>query len=71
MMGNILVHREISDMSFMAEAENIGFKRYKKNKTVTDKLMPNELFRTRNGHIVIDDGITETILDHMRTIHWN
>ena len=56
---------------FMAEAENIGFKRYKKNKNVTDKLMPNELFRTRNGHIVIDDGITETILDHMRTIHWN
>ena len=56
---------------FMAEAENIGFKRYKKNKTVTDKQMPNELFRTQNDHIVIDDGITETILDHMRLIHWN
>ncbi len=56
---------------FMAEVENIGFKRYKKNKAVTEKLMPNELFRVGDGHIVIDDGKLETILDYMRRIQWN
>lgn len=56
---------------FMAEAENIGYKRYKKNKTVTDKPMPNELFRTAtNEEILIDDGVYETILDIMRDISW-
>lgn len=69
------VFGEVSEMLnydiFMAEAENIGYKRYKKNKTVTDKPMPNELFRTTaNGEILIDDGIYETILDSIRDISW-
>lgn len=69
------VFGEVSEMLnydiFMAEAENIGYKRYKKNKTVTDKPMPNELFRTTaNGEILIDDGIHETILDSIRDISW-
>lgn len=56
---------------FMAEAENIGYKRYKKNKTVTDKPMPNELFRTSvNEEILFDDGIYDTILDLMRDLSW-
>lgn len=69
------VFSEVSEMLnydiFMAEAENIGYKRYKKNKTVTDKPMPNELFRTAtNEEILIDDGVYETILDIMRDISW-
>ena len=69
------VFGEVSEMLnydiFMAEAENIGYKRYKKNKTVTDKPMPNELFRTSaNEEILIDDGIYDTILDFMRDISW-
>lgn len=69
------VFGEVSEMLnydiFMAEAENIGYKRYKKNKTVTDKPMPNELFRTSaNEEILIDDGIYDTILDLMRDISW-
>lgn len=69
------VFGEVSEMLnydiFMAEAENIGYKRYKKNKTVTDKPMPSELFRTTaNGEILIDDGIYETILDSIRDISW-
>lgn len=56
---------------FMAEADNIGYKRYKKNKTVTDKPMPNELFRVSNNEeIIIDDGNDSTILDYMRKINW-
>ena len=53
---------------FMAEAENIGYKRYKKNKTVTDKPMPNELYRSDDGQILINDGVYETILDSIRDV---
>ena len=57
---------------FMAEAENIGYKRYKKNKTVAEKPMPNELYRTDNaGKIIINDNIKNTILDMMRSINWD
>lgn len=57
---------------FMAEAENIGYKRYKKNKTVTDKIMPNELYRSKaDGSIIFDDNKYDSILDFMRAIEWN
>ena len=57
---------------FMAEAENIGYKRYKKNKTVTDKIMPNELYRSKaDGSIIFDDDKYDSILDFMRAIEWN
>lgn len=56
---------------FMAEAENIGYKRYKKNRSIADKPMPNELFRVIGDKIIFDDGKVETILDYMRTIHWD
>ena len=53
---------------FMAEAENIGYKRTKRG----ERSMPNELYRTdTNGDILFDDGIENTILDIMRKIDWN
>lgn len=53
---------------FMAEAENIGYKRTKRG----EKPMPNELFRTdAYDKILIDDGISDTILDLMRNIEWD
>lgn len=52
---------------FMAEADNIGYKRTKRG----EKPMPNELFRSDNNDlIVVDDGIFSTILDEMRKINW-
>ena len=56
---------------YMAEAENIGYKRYKKNKSVAEKPMPNELFRLQaDGRIATDDGQAATILDSIRAVHW-
>lgn len=53
---------------FMAEAENIGFKRSKRG----EKSMPNDLFRVDvNGNVLIDDGVEETILDYMRKLQWD
>ena len=57
---------------FMAEVENIGYKRYRKNKTVAEKIMPNELYRTNNdGKIIVNDGTESTVLDLMRNIDWD
>ncbi len=66
------VFGEVSDILdyevFMAEAENIGYKRLKRG----EKQMPNDLFRKNpNGQIIIDDGATDTILDIMRYIQWD
>lgn len=53
---------------FVAEAENIGYKRTKRG----EKAMPNDLYRVdASGDILIDDNIEETILDEMRKITWN
>lgn len=53
---------------YVAEAENIGYKRTKRG----EKPMPNELYRVDgSGEILIDDNIEETILDEMRKIAWN
>ena len=53
---------------FMAEADNIGYKRTKRG----ERQMPNELYRTDlSGNILFDDGIETTILDAMRKIDWN
>lgn len=72
------VAKELNYKIFMAEVENIGYKRTKRG----EKLMPNELFR--EGEIVYpdgikkigillsdEDGIYETTLDYMRKIKWN
>lgn len=53
---------------FMAEAENIGYKRTKRG----ENKMPNELYRVNiNGDLIFDDGINTTILDYMRSIKWD
>ena len=51
---------------FMAEAENIGYKRSKRG----EREMPNDLYRVKDGQVVIDDRAVETILDYMRTLNW-
>jgi type I restriction enzyme M protein len=62
------VAKELSYKIFMAEAENIGYKRTKRG----EKPMPNDLFRTDDkGEPLIDDGKTETVLDYMRKIQWD
>jgi type I restriction enzyme M protein len=53
---------------FMAEADNIGYKRSKRG----EKAMPNELFRADGDGIVqVDDGAEDTILDLIRKVEWN
>ena len=62
------VSQKLNYTIFMAETENIGYKRTKRG----EKAMPNELYRTNSeGDILIDDGIEETILDAMRKISWD
>ena len=53
---------------FMAEAENIGYKRSKRG----EKLMQNDLYRTNTSNqILVDDGINTAILDYMRELQWD
>lgn len=53
---------------FMAEAENIGYKRSKRG----EKAIANDLFRIdAANHIVVDDGKKSTILDYMRELNWD
>lgn len=72
------VAKELNYKIFMAEVENIGYKRTKRG----EKPMPNELFRTgmvkydtgeeREDVLLSDeDGIFETALDYMRQIKWD
>jgi len=61
------VAKELNYKIFMAEVENIGYKRTKRG----EKPMPNELFRTNDkSKILVDDGIMKTALDYMRKIEW-
>lgn len=64
------VAKELNYKIFMAEVENIGYKRTKRG----EKPRPNELYRTKDskkdGEILVDDGKMETALDYMRKIEW-
>jgi len=61
------VAKELNYKIFMAEVENVGYKRTKRG----EKPMPNELYRTNDkGEVLIDDGETKTALDYMRKIEW-
>lgn len=61
------VAKELNYKIFMAEVENVGYKRTKRG----EKPMPNELYRTNDkGEVLIDDGVTKTALDYMRKIEW-
>lgn len=62
------VAKELNYKIFMAEVENVGYKRTKRG----EKPMPNDLYRVNDeGEIVVDDGETKTALDYMRTIEWD
>lgn len=53
---------------FMAEVDNIGYKRTKRG----EKPMPNDLYRTDvDGVIQVDDGLLLTTLDYMRKLKWD
>ncbi|MFA7295500.1 MAG: N-6 DNA methylase [Candidatus Paceibacterota bacterium] len=61
------VAKELNYKIFMAEVENVGYKRTKRG----EKPMPNELFRTsEKSEVLIDDDETKTALDYMRKIEW-
>lgn len=61
------VAKELNYKIFMAEVENVGYKRTKRG----EKPMPNELFRTNDkGEVLVDDGIMKIALDYMRKIEW-
>lgn len=62
------VAKELNYKVFMAEVENIGYKRTKRG----EKPMPNELFRIDDkGAVLVDDGIKETALDYLREVIWD
>ena len=61
------VAKELNYKIFMAEAENIGYKRTKRG----EKPMPNELYRVnKKGEILVDDEVENTALDYLRDIEW-
>lgn len=62
------IARELSYPIFMAEVEQVGYKRTKRG----EKPAPNELYRTDDaGDIIVDDGVEETALDYLRKISWD
>jgi len=70
------VAKELNYPIFMAEVENVGYKRTKRG----ENPMPNELFRegeiiypdgTKKWGILVDDGVKETALDFVRDIKWD
>lgn len=62
------VAKNIPYSIYMAEVDNIGYKRSKRG----EKKMPNELFRQDiDETILVDDGIESTVLDDMRKINWD
>lgn len=62
------VAKELNYKIFMAEVENIGYKRTKRG----EKPAPNELYRTDdNGVVLVDDNVKETALDYLREVQWD
>lgn len=62
------VAKELNYKIFMAEVENIGYKRTKRG----EKTMPNELYRVnKKGEVLVDDGTKETALDYLRDVLWD
>jgi type I restriction enzyme M protein len=62
------VAKEMNYKIFMAEVENIGYKRTKRG----EKPAPNELYRTNDdGVILVGDSVKETALDYLREVQWD
>jgi len=61
------VAKELRYNVLMAEVENIGYKRTKRG----ERSVANDLFRSNaQGEILVDDGVQETALDHLRKVEW-
>lgn len=61
------VAEELAYSILMADAEHVGYKRTKRS----TQTRPNDLYRTdKNGTVIVDDNIKESILDYMREINW-
>lgn len=61
------VSKDLHYKIFMAEVENVGYKRTKRG----EKPMPNDLYRANDkGEVLVDDGVKETALDHLRDVKW-
>ena len=61
------VIESFSDSILLAEVDNIGYKRSKRG----EKEMPNELYRILNDSLIVDDGVSTTVLDEMRKLKWD
>ena len=62
------VAKQFKYQIFMAEVENIGYKRTKRG----EKTMPNDLFRAdKHDLIIVDDRVKKTALDYLRRIQWD
>ena len=61
------VAKELNYKIFMAEVENVGYKRTKRG----EKPMPNELYRiSEKGEVLVNDEVKETALDYLREVQW-
>ena len=62
------VAKELNYQIFMAEVDNIGYKRTKRG----EKSTPNELYRiNEKDEVLVDDGVKETALDYLRKVQWD
>jgi len=61
------VSKELNCDIFMAEVENVWYKRTKR----WEKSMPNELYREKDWEILLDDWVKETALDYLREVEWD
>lgn len=62
------VARDLNYKIFMAEVDNVGYKRTKRG----EKPMPNELYKINDkGEVAVDRKELETALDYMRKIEWD
>ncbi|MCK5476634.1 MAG: hypothetical protein KAI55_01820 [Candidatus Aenigmarchaeota archaeon] len=63
------VAKELNYKIFMAEVEDIGYKRTKRGEKPT---LLNDLFRINDkSDVLVDDGVKKTALDYLREIKWD
>ncbi|MCL2049042.1 MAG: N-6 DNA methylase [Defluviitaleaceae bacterium] len=62
-----VVSEKINYSVFMAEADNVGYKRSQRG----ERVMANDLYRTdSDGVVLVNDDVRDTILDYVRDIVW-
>ncbi len=61
------VAKKLNYKIFMAEVENIGYKKTLRS----EKITKNDLFRMNDDYqVLVDDGVKEKVLDFLRDIKW-